>query len=188
MDNVFEFTDSGELIGAYDKCWLGIDGQAVAYYFMDEYHDGNSVTYTGYVPCLITHSAVDCPAVPLYDESGNPIDAETAPEETVTVRANLILVCTDGNWKIAGAIYDYVDGESDTSPKCVTEIPVGAKIDLLCDYYSYSGEYQSSHKLGEQFTYTGNNKVGDYQFDMNFRATYMFTDIYDMEYWTPAIP
>ena len=70
----------------------------------------------------------------------------------------------------------------------MAEIPDGAKIDLLCDYYSYSGDYQNSYLLGEQITYTGENKVGDYQFNEKFQVTYLFTDLYGYEYWTPAIP
>lgn len=169
LDNVYDFTKDGKLKGEYDKAWLGIDGQAVAYYYMDKYVSGNTEVITGRVPCLITHEDVE--------------------GSTVTERANLILVCTNDDWAIVGAMYDYVDGETETVAKGVTEIPVGATIELICDYYSYSGEYLNSYKLGEPFTYTGNNVVGDYEFpDMTYRATYMFTDIYGREYWTTPMP
>ncbi|MBR6006895.1 MAG: peptidase C11, partial [Clostridia bacterium] len=51
MDNYYEFTNDGKLKGEYDKTWLGIDGQAVAYYFMDEVRSGSNYTITGRVPC-----------------------------------------------------------------------------------------------------------------------------------------
>ncbi len=169
LDNIYEFTKDGKLIGEYDKAWLGIDGQACAYYYMDEYVSGNTDVITGRVPCLITHE----------DVAGN----------TVTDRAYMILVCTNGDWAIAGAVYDYVEGETETVAKSMAEIPVGATIELICDYYSYTGEYLNTYKLGEAFTYTGNNIVGDYEFnDMTYRATYMFTDIYGREYWTTPMP
>ncbi len=159
LDNLYEFTKEGDLIGEYNGVWLGIDSQPVAYYMLDMLQEGNNYTITGRVPCLIDG-----------------------------VRSNLILVCDNGNWSIAGACYDYVDGETDTVAKGMAEIPDGAKIDLLCDYYSYSGDYQNSYLLGEQITYTGENKVGDYQFNEKFQVTYLFTDLYGYEYWTPAIP
>lgn len=159
LDNIYSFTNDGALVGAYDGIWLGIDSQPVAYYFLDSCTNDGVEVITGRVPCLINGD-----------------------------RANLILVCTNGTWSIAGARYDYINGETDTIAKGVTELEEGDTIDMLCDYYSYDGDYQNSYMLGEQIVYTGSNVVGDFQFDETFVATYLFTDIYAQEYWTPAIP
>lgn len=160
LDNVYEFTKEGALVGEYDNTWLGIDGQVMAYYFLDCVDDGSVYTITGRVPCLLNGD-----------------------------RADLILVYDNDAWTIAGAKFDYVEGETDTIAKSLAELEVGDKIDLLCDYYSYEGDYQNSYKLGEQIIYTGNNVVGDYRFsEEKMVASYMFTDIYSREYWTPTIP
>ena len=162
LDNLYEFTDDGKLVGDYDGTWFAIDGLAVPYYFVSEAKDSSGQTITtGRVPVLLDG-----------------------------IRANLIIVF-DKNYPdgyIAGARYDYVDGETDTVAKGVTEIAEGTKIDFLCDYYSYSGTYQNSYMWGEQITYSKGLKCSYVTIEGGAKVTYLLTDLYGREFWTPAVP
>ncbi len=159
-DNTFEFDDKGNLIGDTDRTWLAINGQPVAYYYLDTLDDGTNYTITGRVPALLNGE-----------------------------RVNLMLVFDNAHpyGYIAGATYDYVEGETDTVAKGMTELKVGDKLDFICDYYSYSGEYKDSYYLGEQMTVTENMTISNVDVgEGNIRVLYRFTDIYNQQYWTPA--
>jgi len=187
LDNVYRFTDDGALLGEYDGTWLAIDEQVVAYYYVDSVFDGDSFTVTGRVPVMITH------------EGGEPY------------RAELIIVFDNDHpyGTIAGARTVYVNNETETIAKslgladadAVADSPLvidteglaalekGDKIDFICDYYSYDGDYQNSYYLGEQMTYTGDHQISNVTIDKNAAvASYLFTDIYCQEYWTPVLP
>ena len=160
-DNVFEFDDSGNLIGDTDRTWLAINGQPVAYYYLDTLDDGQNYTITGRVPALLNGE-----------------------------RVNLMLVFDNAHPRgyIAGASYDYVSGETDTIAKSMTELKVGDKLDFICDYYSYDGKYEDSYYIGEQMTVTDNMTISNVNVgDGEIRVMYRFTDIYNQQYWTPAI-
>ena len=161
LDNVYSFTDDGKLIGESDNTWLAIDGQPVAYYFESEIKEGNSQTIIGHVPVM------------LNDE-----------------RANLILVFDDDNpyGYIAGARYDYIDGETETIAKGITELSEGDKIDFVCDYYAYDGTYLDSYYLGEQTSYSSSMEISNVDVGGDSMITYLLTDIYEQEYWTPVVP
>jgi hypothetical protein len=164
LDNTLEFDSDGNLIAPSDKTWLAIDGQVVAYYVIDVQGDENSYAITGRVPCLLNGE-----------------------------RTNLILVFDSENEDgyVAGANYDYVEGETDTVAKNLTEINEGDTIDFLCDYYSYDKTYEDSYYLGEQMTVShpmsemviNNLPVGD----GDVLVTYRFTDQFAQNYWTPTI-
>ena len=162
LDNIYDFTNDGKLIGEYDGTWLAIDNQPVAYYVVDESYDGSNYTITGRVPVMLNGD-----------------------------RAELILVFTNANPKgyIAGARTIYVDGETETIAKGITELTVGDTIEFVCDYYNYNGEYVDSYIFGNTITYSGNNQISDvYLPDKNAAsATYLFTDLYAQEYWTPVM-
>ena len=161
LDNTYEFTDDGRLIGDTDNTWLSIDGQPVAYYYETTIMDGDDYTITGRVPVLL---------------NGN--------------RANLIIVFDNAHpyGYIAGARYDYMDGETDTVAKSVTELEEGDTIDFVCDYYTYDGEYQDSYFLGDQMNYKEGLEVSNTEVDGDTKITYLLTDIYNQEYWTPVVP
>lgn len=161
LDNTFDFTTDGDLVGEYDGTWLAIDNQNIAYYHTDTTVDENGYTITGRVPVMIND-----------------------------VRADLILVFTSENpyGYIAGARFDYRDGETDTVAKGMTNLEVGDRIDFLCDYYAYDGTYLDSFFLGEQHIYTGNEQISNVYIDAEALATYRVVDIYNNSYWTPAIP
>ena len=161
LDNVYEFTDAGALIGAYDGTWLAINRQPVAYYHEETYDDGTNYMITGRVPVMINGE-----------------------------RADLILVFDSDNPKgyIAGARYDYRNGETETVAKALTELQPGDQLDFLCDYYGYDGSYQDSYYLGDPMTVTDEMVISDVDISRyTLEATYRFTDIYNQTYWTPVI-
>jgi hypothetical protein len=90
---------------------------------------------------------------------------------------------------IAGARSVYKNNETETVAKNLTEVGEGDKIDFLCDYYSYDGEYQDSYMLGEQITLKDSVEIGYRDFGDN-KSSVMFrlTDIYQQNYWTPEQP
>ena len=161
LDNVFEFTDDGALVGDYDGTWLAIDDQPIAYYHVSTVYDGDSYTITGRVPILLNGE-----------------------------RAELILVFDNAHpyGFIAGARMDYHEGETETVAKSMVELEDGDKIDFVCDYYSYGGEYQDSYLLGDQYIYHGQPTISNVYIDAaRVNATYRFTDIYNQTYWTPVM-
>ena len=161
FDNVFEFDENGRLIGDTDRTWLAINGQPVAYYYLDTVDDGTNYTITGRVPALLNGE-----------------------------RVNLMLVFDNENpyGYIAGARADYVEGETETVAKGMSQLQVGDTLDFLCDYYSYSGDYLDSYYLGEQMTVTEDMTISNVDVgDGDVKVTYRFTDIYNQQYWTPAI-
>ena len=160
FDNVFEFDSNGDLIGDTDHTWLAINGQPVAYYYLDTVDDGENYSITGRVPALLNGERVD-----------------------------LLLVFDNENpyGYIAGARTVYTEGETETVAKGMGELQVGDTLDFLCDYYSYGGEYMDSYFLGEQMTVTDNMVISNVDVgEGDVKVTYRFTDIYNQQYWTPA--
>ncbi|MBO4627092.1 MAG: peptidase C11 [Lachnospiraceae bacterium] len=161
LDELFDYKD-GILTADMEKTWLGIDGQLVAYYHTDTLKDANTgeYYYFGYIPALLNGERVKLDVV--FDDSG---------------------VGT-----VIGAVAWYNDGETETVAKDVTEIVNGDKIDFLCDYYTYGGEYQDTYMIGTPITVSGTLKVTDYEITgQKATITYRFTDMYNKEYWTDPV-
>lgn len=164
LDTTFEFDEEGNLLAPEDKTWLAIDGQIVAFYVIDVQGDSDSYAITGRVPCELNGQ-----------------------------RANLILIFDSENEDgyVAGASFDYIEGETETVAKNLTEINVGDTIDYVCDYYNYDQTFQQNYYLGEQVTVDKamsdmvieNLPVGEGK----VIETYCFTDIYGQNYWTPKL-
>ena len=162
LDCIYDFTDDGALVGEYDGAWMAIDGQKIAVYLTDQLYEGDDYCLTYRCPVLINGD-----------------------------RANLIIVYDNAHpdGYIAGARYDYINGETETIAKGVTALNDGDKIDLVCDYYNYDGSYENSYMFGDPITYNGHNEISDVEIDASkANATYLFTDIYNNEFWTPVIP
>ena len=161
LDNVFDFTKDGSLIGEYDGTWLAIDRQPVAYYYTDSVVNGDSYTINGRIPVLLNGD-----------------------------RADLLVVFDNDHpyGQITGATTDYVNNETETVAKSITELNEGDKIDFVCDYYTYNGDYIDSYVFGDTMIYNGRHEISNVYIDKKAaRATYMFVDIYGAEYWTPVI-
>lgn len=160
FDNVFEFDKNGSLLGETDRTWLAINGQPVAYYYLDTMDDGENYSITGRVPALLNGERVD-----------------------------LLLVFDNANpyGYIAGARTVYTEGETETVAKGMGALEVGDTLDFLCDYYSYDGEYTDSYFLGEQMTVTEDMVISNVDVgEGKVKVTFRFTDIYNQQYWTEA--
>lgn len=158
LDNVFDFDDDGSLIGENDHTWLAINGQPVAYYYLNTVEDGDDYTITGYVPAMLNGDRVEIMIA--FDQDN-----------------------TDGY--VLGARTDYDEDETQTLAKGLTEIKDGDKIDFICDYYTYDGEYEDSYYLGDQMTVDGDLTISNVDVgEGSVKATYRFTDIYQQHYWT----
>ena len=167
LDNVFEFDKNGGLLGTYDGTWLAINGQPVAYYYESTVDDGTNYTITGRVPALLTNSTMD------------------------SQRVDLLLVFDNAHpyGYIAGARMDYRNGETDTVAKSLIELQEGDRLDFVCDYYSYSGQYLDSYLMGEPMRVTGRMEISNVAITGGgLSAVYRFTDIYQQQYWTDVIP
>ena len=70
--------------------------------------------------------------------------------------------------------------------KSVIDLEEGDLIQFLCDYYTYDKEYQSSHIIGEPLTWNADVTMSASYIEDPSKVllTYMFTDIYQNEYWT----
>ncbi len=161
LDNLYSFDEEGNFIADTDRTWLSIEGQPVAYYHTDTVENGEEYTITGYVPAMLNGE-----------------------------RVNLILVFDNENPNgyIAGASTEYINQETDTVPKSMTELENGDTLDFLCDYYNYDGEYQDSYYLGDTLTVSDNMTISNTDVgEGNVKIMYKFTDMYNESYWTPAI-
>ncbi len=162
IDNVYNFTDDGDLIGEYDGTWLAIDDIPVPYYHESTVEENGESAITGYIPILLNGE-----------------------------RSELLIVF-DGNGvaSIAGVRRVYVNGETETVAKAEEKLNTGDKIQFVCDYYTYDGEYVDSYVLEESVTYTGNHTISDVYLPHpeNAVATYVFTDMYNQQHWTEKIP
>ena len=156
-----QFTTEGNaLVDDFEGTWLSLDGNIMPYYSLGttEYDNDEFVIY-GYAPALLND-----------------------------VRVNLIIEFINGEeGYIAGAQYVYGDSESDTQAKMMIDIGKGDRIQFVCDYYDYDGNYHDSYLLGDAFTLGSTYEIGDSYFNKNFTVTYCFTDLYQKKYWTPSI-
>ena len=163
-DNVFDI-QGNTLRGEFDGTWMSIDGHPVAYYYLNtvESEDGEQYVITGYVPALL---------------NGNQV--------------RLILVFDNERpyGYIAGAQPVYTNGETQTVAKTLIEVGAGDQVTYLYDYYTHDHEYKVTLKLDNGVTLgktieISNTPIGD---DFKPVASYCFTDTYQVQYWTPAIP
>ena len=166
LDNIYSYDDDGKIVADVDRTWISINGQPVAYYHLDTVENGDDYTITGRVPAIINGT-----------------------------RVNLILVFDNENPKgyIAGYQVDYREGETDAVAKIETDLlnetdGSKVKVTFICDYYSYDMEYQDSYVIGYAeldgvTDVISNTDVGEGK----VKIAYLFTDIYNQKYWTPAL-
>ena len=162
LDNVYDFDEKGGLLAPEENSWLAVEGQPVAYYHTATLDDGVNYTITGRVPVL--HNGV---------------------------RGELLLVFDNAHPRgtVVGLQTVYAAGETETVAKNQTSLQPGDTLEFLCDYYSYTGEYQDSYLLGEPVTVPAEGlAISDVPLEGSVRATYRFTDLYNQHYWSPVIP
>ena len=160
--NVYDFDEKGGLLAPEENSWVAVEGQPVAYYHTATLDDGVNYTITGRVPVLYNG-----------------------------VRGELLLVFDNANPRgtVVGLQTVYAAGETDTVAKNQISLQPGDTLVFLCDYYSYTGEYQDSFLLGEPVTVPAEGlAISDVLLEGSVRATYRFTDLYNQHYWSPVIP
>ena len=190
LDTTFTFDENGDLIGETDGTILTLNGQPVSFYHTETIleEDGTS-TIMGYVPAYLNGE-----------------------------RVKLLLTWDNGknSFVISGAVFDYNEGETELVAKSVTQtdfdtvmtdeekdpeeglksvpeapefaLKDGDKLEFICDYYTYDGEYQDSYLLGDPVTISGEPVIEYLMPDAgSLRLMYKFTDLYENEFWTPAL-
>ena len=161
MDNVYEFDDEDNLLAPSDGTWLAVNGQPVAYYFDSSSGSGDDQIINGHIPAMLNDERVELLVV--FDSLN--------PRGTIT-----------------GARSAYVNGETETVAKSLTELEEGDVLQFLCNYYDYDGQFQNSYYLGEPMTVGSVMEISNVDVgDGPKSVTYCFTDIYQQHYWTPAI-
>ena len=161
MDTVFEFDDYGNLLAPGELTWIAVNDQPVAYYHESTFDDGESYSILGRIPVLYNGD-----------------------------RAELVVEFTDADpyGSVIGVRRVYKDGETETVAKTMDAVQDGDVIDFVCDYYSYEGEYLDSYMLGDQLVVDGELRISDVYVDEEFsRMTYLFTDIYNQQYWSEPV-
>ena len=151
--------DGNTLVDNFDGTWLSVNGNIMSYYYLYtvDLDEDNYVMY-GYAPALLNGE-----------------------------RVNLIISFLNGTeGTITGAQTVYTDGESDTQAKMMIGIGQGDRIQFLCEYYDYDGNYRDSYKLGDPFILESNYEIYNAPIRKKSQVTYCFTDIYQQRYWTPA--
>jgi len=157
-DNVFSYDSEDNLYGKYDKTWLSINKQVVAYYYTGT-EDG---TISGYIPAFLNGDRVEL--LVIFNEE--------YPYGYIT-----------------GAKYIYDESENETVAKAMIALQSGDKLDFICDYYDYDGNYVDSYYLGETMTLGDTMEIGNIDISSEKTiATFRITDIYNQNYWTPEIP
>ncbi len=160
-DTVYDFDAQGNLLAPSEMTWLAINEQPVAYYHESTVDDGENYSITGRIPVL-------------YNSE----------------RAELVVEFTDEvpYGVVVGVRRVYKDGETNTVAKTMDTVRDGDVIDFVCDYYSYDGEYLDSYMLGEQLIVDGELNISDVYVDADTaNLTYLFTDIYNQQYWTTPV-
>lgn len=161
LDNMYKFDKDGSLIGDYDRTWLAINGQVVPYYHTSTSEDGNEYTIKGYIPAFLNDQRVE-----------------------------LMVIFNNENpyGYISGAKPVYKDNETETVAKSMMTLVKGDKLEFICDYYSYNGDYQDSYILGDPMILGNSIEISNVSIGSgDVKATYRFTDIYQQEYWTPVV-
>ena len=106
------------------------------------------------------------------------------------VRVNLIIVFDDANpyGYIAGATPVYTEEETELTAKNIEEVKAGDKLDFICDYYSYEGEYLDSYYLGDTITLGEEVEISNIRVDAGHaNMMYKFTDIYNQVHWSECV-
>ena len=160
-DTVYDFDSEGNLLAPEEITWLAVNDQPVAYYHEFTFDDGESYSITGRIPVLYNGE-----------------------------RAELVVEFTDSDpyGSVVGVRRVYIDGETETVAKTMDTVTDGDVIDFVCDYYSYDGEYLDSYMLGQQLVVEGELVISDVYIDADAaNLTYLFTDIYNQQYWSEPV-
>ena len=157
LDNVFEWSEDGDLIIDYDGTWLAINNHFIPYYMVsDVYVNDSDYKTTGKVPAYLNGERVD-------------IMISFTPEKPYGI--------VEG----AKPILD----NSDCQQKGLIEIKDGDVIDFICNYYHYDGIFDDEYRLGDSFVVDGPLELYNVHITNDYMYTYCFQDVYGNKLWTP---
>ncbi len=161
LDNIFTFNQDGTLAAPEKAEWLSINGQGVAYYFENMVSSGTDYTINGWVPAYLNDTLV---------------------------RLQLVFDQTSPNGRVIGAVPVYGD-DVEVEAKAVTEIVAGDRLDFVCDYYDYDGNYLDSYLIGDTVIVPESGlTVGMFTLDDGCaNMMYRFTDIYNVYHWSEPV-
>ena len=189
LDCVYDYNEDGDLIMDYDGTWLAMNGQIVSAFVISQDYVDDDYTFLYYVPAMLTRTVKDS-GIQLPEDSGSVAgDSSDLADRTVTERVNIILAFTSDSpdGVVLGAQTDY-QNLTPAVTKGLIDIRKGDKIDFLCDFYSYEGEYLDSYMLGEQMTFSGDWEINNLPIGgQGFQMMYRITDLYGAQHWTPAV-
>jgi len=165
LDNVYSFDQNGQLIGESDGTWLSMNGQIVAYYFLDENAEGEEYQVRGYIPALINEK-----------------------------QSEIYVVFNEENLsgKITGYRNVYSGDQQGKGDK-VLAFADGDIIEPIADYYHYPNsetgcvEYDDTFRIGDAITYRGSLELRNIKVDGKLNESYQITDIYGQRFWTANI-
>ncbi len=101
-------------------------------------------------------------------------------------RAELVTNYTpDTGFEVVGVRRVYKDGETETIAK-VDAISPDATVELVCDYYTYAGEYRDSYRFGSPISCRNGLTITELAITdrAKLRCTYRLTDLYQQVWWT----
>jgi hypothetical protein len=173
LDNVFSYNADGDLVMEYDGTWLALNGQIVGYYLMSDDRSGDSYSIKGRVPAMLNGEPVDIILVFDNDHPDGVVLGAQPKYDTATETGTGTATVAAGTATVAKGLLDIVSGD---------------KIDYLCDYYTYAGQYSNTYYLGDQYVATGQWTVANLSVgNLGYQMTYRLTDIYGNQYWTPSV-
>ena len=68
-------------------------------------------------------------------------------------------------------------------------LSAGDELKFICRYYDYNGKYNNTYYLGDPLVLDSPDVViRNMELDTNeAKATFVFTDMYQQQYWSPVI-
>ena len=193
LDNIFEFDEEGNLIADTERTSLAINGQYVAYYHIDTVDDGgDNYKITGRVPVMLNGERADLILVFDTEHPDGYVSGASyayADENGLTLVGKTLISEEDADAASEEAeLVDLESGESETVETDIAALQEGDRLDFICDYYSYDGQFEDAYLIGETMTVDGPLSISDVLLpEGDVKITYRLTDIYDREYWTEAI-
>lgn len=160
-DNMYEFDDDGDLKVDFDYTWVALNSQPVPFFaeYENKTDDGSWCTY-GYVPALL--NGEDMIDIMVYWDNNH----------------------TDGY--VAG--YRYSDDDMTPAGKGWKQFKNGDKIEYVCDYYTYDGEYDDWYIWSEPLVYNGNIAVSYENIgDVDTNICFMLKDVYNNSFFTESV-
>ena len=209
LDTHYQFTEDGALLGEYDCTWVAIgtktstDGddldtlQVVMFNYRDSQLDGNLLTTMGTVPVLLNGERADLIVSFVDDISAG----ETLSAEVLGVSYDYGQPTDDGSTPNPSAkyadlqdgdeiqfVFDYYTYDGEFKDTYTVGDPITYKLFNADKQYESVTLLEGETKLERaDFVPVGNLELGYTDMSAlweNFVATYMFTDIYNNEYWT----